>query len=119
MSTCPAVELACPQCVFPRQCDGECSEMCRLLVEMLSDPEGHEALHRSQHCSGCGTAKYDAEGNNTDVTRTCRYGLCTEWHCPVCDLEWGAAGPVGCRCSTGWTTRLWLAWRRFRDRRSS
>lgn len=55
-------------------------------------------------------------GDHRDAARLCRYGHCTEWHCASCDTMLASAGPIGCKCSSTWHTRMMLRWWTIRDR---
>jgi hypothetical protein len=119
VTTCVALDPDCERCQRNRRDhDGHpCDDLCSLFADLLTEPGGHEALHQAEFCRSCGADRRDTDGMPTDVTRPCAYGNCRNWYCASCDVFVGSDGPVGCRCNSGWPTRLLLRWWAWLDRR--
>lgn len=110
--TCVAIDETCEQCMRRQRWHGEeaheCDDLCAVLANLLESPQGHEALHAGEYCPECNHPRWTDDGKPTHLVRPCRYGNCREWFCAGCGRPDGSDGPVMCRCSTSWPTRLML-----------
>lgn len=86
--------------------DRKCDALCEMKAELISTTKGHVALHESQLCRKCGEWQTGYNGVSLTVRRPCRFGRCTNWHCPSCDAIYGGNGPIDCHCEATWWDRL-------------
>ncbi len=108
---CLALVPGCEICARPgprRDDKHRCDDLCHLFAKVRTDAEFHDAIHRAQHCRGCGVWGYDETGASINLNVPCRYGTCINWACPICGHEAGGYGPLSCPCKTSWWTRLWF-----------
>jgi len=48
VSTCITKQHMCTTCAPRVMCDGNCGDLCRMVAELLAEPNGHELWHRAE-----------------------------------------------------------------------